>query len=94
MHWRDRYVLCYGFWRPYVTDVIYRYLACGDLHFGFARVHCQDYGHEYFLARKKARAGHHPAGPSGMPESGPSEETTDSSESDEGVEDDTLRSIR
>jgi hypothetical protein len=37
MHWQDRYAPRYGFWRPYVTDVIYRYLECGDLHFGFAR---------------------------------------------------------
>jgi len=27
----------YGFWRPYVEQVIYRYLDCGDLHNGFAR---------------------------------------------------------
>jgi ribosomal protein S27E len=50
MLWQDRYAPRYGFWRPYVTDVIYRYLACGDLHFGFARVKCQDCGHEYLLA--------------------------------------------
>ena len=28
----------YGFWRFYVMDVIYKYLDCGDLLFGFARV--------------------------------------------------------
>jgi hypothetical protein len=28
----------YGFWRPYVEQVIYRYLDCGDPHNGFARV--------------------------------------------------------
>jgi len=28
----------YGFWRPYVEQVIYRYLDCGDLHSGFAPV--------------------------------------------------------
>ena len=28
----------YGFWRPYVKKMIYRYLDCGDLHNGFARV--------------------------------------------------------
>jgi hypothetical protein len=32
----------YGFWRPYVEQVIYRYLNCGDLHNGFARVKCKD----------------------------------------------------
>jgi ribosomal protein S27E len=50
MHWPQRYASRYGFWRPYVTDVVYRYLECGDLHFGFARVKCQDCGHEYLLA--------------------------------------------
>jgi hypothetical protein len=36
--WDDRYQRCFGFWRPYVMDVIQRYMDCGDLHFGFARV--------------------------------------------------------
>ena len=40
----------YGFWRPYVEQVIYRYLDCGDLHNGFARVKCKDCSHEYLLA--------------------------------------------
>jgi ribosomal protein S27E len=41
----------YGFWRPYVEQVIYRYLDCDDhLHNGFARVKCKDCGHEYLLA--------------------------------------------
>jgi len=40
----------YGFWRPYVEQVINRYLDCGDLHNGFARVKCKDCGHEYLLA--------------------------------------------
>jgi hypothetical protein len=30
--------------------VIYRYLDCGILHNGFARVRCKDCGHEYLLA--------------------------------------------
>ena len=30
----------YGFWRPYVEKVIYRYLDCGDLRHGFARSPC------------------------------------------------------
>jgi hypothetical protein len=30
-------------------DVIYNYLDCGDLHFGFARVRCDSCGHEYLL---------------------------------------------
>ncbi|MCJ7541527.1 MAG: transposase zinc-binding domain-containing protein [Desulfobacterales bacterium] len=47
--WDDRYADRYGFWRPYVKEVIFRYLDCGDLHFGFARVKCKDCGHEYLL---------------------------------------------
>ena len=50
MYWQDRYASRYGSWRPYVNDVIYRYLDCGDLHLGFARVRCQECGHEYLLA--------------------------------------------
>jgi len=55
MHWQDRYSARYGFWRAYATDVIYRYLECGDLHVGFARVRCQDCGHEYLLAYSSKR---------------------------------------
>jgi len=40
----------YGFFRSYTRKVIYRYLDCGDLHHGFARVKCPDCGHEYLLA--------------------------------------------
>jgi len=45
-HFSDQY----GFWRPYIQRVIHRYLDCGDLHNGFARVMHKDCGHEYFLA--------------------------------------------
>ncbi len=48
--WDERYQSRFGFWRAYVMDVIHRYLDCGDLHFGFARVKCEDCGHEYLLA--------------------------------------------
>ena len=30
-------------------DVIYKYLDCGDLRQGFARVKCDDCNHEYLL---------------------------------------------
>ena len=46
----DHFSRQYGFWRPYLEKVIYRYLDCGDLHNGFARVKCKDCGHEYLLA--------------------------------------------
>jgi len=46
----DRFAKRYGFFRSYVKRVIYRYLDCGILHNGFARVRCKDCGHEYLLA--------------------------------------------
>ncbi len=48
--YEDRFVRRYGFFRPYVSRVIQRYLDCGVLHNGFARVRCGDCGHEYLLA--------------------------------------------
>ena len=46
----ERFTVKYGFFRAYVKRVIYRYLDCGILHNGFARVKCKDCGHEYLLA--------------------------------------------
>ncbi|MEN6320142.1 MAG: transposase zinc-binding domain-containing protein [Syntrophaceae bacterium] len=40
----------YGFFRSYIQKVVHRYLDCGDLRKGFARVNCKDCGHEYLLA--------------------------------------------
>ncbi len=48
--WDYMYASRLGFWRTYVMTVIYRYLDCGDLHMGFARVRCEECGHEYLLA--------------------------------------------
>jgi len=47
--WDERYAGVYGRWQPYVSDVIHRYLDCGDLHCGFARVRCMDCGHEFWV---------------------------------------------
>jgi hypothetical protein len=46
----ERFPRQYGFLRPYVKQVIYRYLDCGILKNGFARVRCGNCGHEYLLA--------------------------------------------
>jgi hypothetical protein len=46
----DHFSRQYGFGRPYLEKVVYRYLDCGDLHNGFARVKCKNCGHEYLLA--------------------------------------------
>jgi ribosomal protein S27E len=48
--YEERFQRLHGFFRPYIQKVIYRYLDCGDLHNGFARVKCKDCGHEYLLA--------------------------------------------
>ena len=48
--YEDRFERQYGFFRPYVRHVIYRYLDCGILYNGFARVRCEECGHEYLLA--------------------------------------------
>jgi len=47
--WDDHYASRYGFWRPYLTQVICQYLDCGDLHMGFARIRCDTCGHEFIL---------------------------------------------
>jgi hypothetical protein len=44
------YAKQYGPWRPIIGDVARRFLRCGDLHFGFARVRCPDCRHEMFVA--------------------------------------------
>ena len=46
----ERFAAKFGFWRPHIEKVIYRFLDCGDLHNGFARVKCGDCGHEFFVA--------------------------------------------
>jgi len=50
MVYDDRFERRYGFFRSYVKQVIYRYLDCGILHHGFARVRCENCGQEYLLA--------------------------------------------
>jgi len=47
--WEDRYQQKFGYFRSFVINVIYKYLECGDPHFGFARVKCEECNHEYLL---------------------------------------------
>lgn len=47
--WESDYQHMYGYWRPHVLDVIYKYLDCGDPHLGFARVKCTHCNTEYLL---------------------------------------------
>ena len=48
--YEERFERAYGFYRPYLSSVIYRYLDCGVIRNGFARVRCGECGHEYLLA--------------------------------------------
>ena len=47
----ERYEKRCGFWRPVIGDVVRKFLRCGDLHFGFARVRCSgsECAHEMFV---------------------------------------------
>ncbi len=36
--------------RPVEAEVLERFLVCGDLHHGFARLYCDQCGHDYLLA--------------------------------------------
>ena len=55
--YEKRFERAYGFCRPYLRSVIYRYLDCGILRNGFARVQCGECGHEYLLAFVLKRIG-------------------------------------
>ena len=46
----ERYQKTYGYWRPVIRSAIDKFLKCGDLKEGFARVRCPDCGKELFLA--------------------------------------------
>jgi hypothetical protein len=45
----EKYRKQHGFWRPVIHEVIYKYLDCGDLHQGFARVWCSACRLEFLL---------------------------------------------
>jgi Transposase zinc-binding domain len=39
----------YGFWRPIIGTVVRKFLKCGDLKQGFARVRCPKCREEFFV---------------------------------------------
>ena len=45
-----RYQEQYGFYRPVIGRAVEKFLGCGDLTKGFARVRCDTCRHEYLLA--------------------------------------------
>jgi len=46
----ERFAREYGPWRPVVAQVADKFLACGVLEHGFARIRCDTCAHEYLLA--------------------------------------------
>jgi ssDNA-binding Zn-finger/Zn-ribbon topoisomerase 1 len=46
----ERYQERYGYWRPVIRSSIDKFLKCGDLKEGFARVRCPDCKEEFFVA--------------------------------------------
>ncbi len=48
--YKKRYQKRFGVLRDVVRGVIYKYLGCGDLKNGFARIKCRDCNHEVLLA--------------------------------------------
>ena len=46
----ERFAREYGPWRPVVAQVADKFLACGVLDHGFARIRCDACTHEYLLA--------------------------------------------
>ncbi len=46
----ERYQKRYGFWRPVISRTVEKFLACGDLKEGFARVRCPKCRYEFFVA--------------------------------------------
>ena len=47
--YEERYQERYGFWRPVIGTVVRKFLECGDLKHGFARVRCPKCRKEFFV---------------------------------------------
>jgi Zn finger protein HypA/HybF involved in hydrogenase expression len=48
--YEERFQPRYGFLRPIIPEVVNKFLDCGDLERGFARIRCDDCKQEYLLA--------------------------------------------
>ena len=46
----ERYQKAYGYWRPVIRSSIDKFVKCGDLKRGFARVRCPDCRKDFFVA--------------------------------------------
>ena len=51
--YQERYQERYGYWRPVIRSSIDKFLKCGDLKEGFARVRCPDCKEEFFVAKER-----------------------------------------
>ena len=49
-HYKEKHEKSHGYLRPIVEEVVNKYLECGDLSKGFARVVCKKCRREYLLA--------------------------------------------
>jgi hypothetical protein len=47
--YEERYQERYGFWRPIIGTVVLKFLECGDLKHGFARVRCPKCREEFLV---------------------------------------------
>ena len=47
--YEERYQERYGFWRPIIGTVVGKFLECGNLKHGFARVRCSKCREEFFF---------------------------------------------
>jgi len=47
--WEERFERSHGFWRGFLDDIVARYLDCGVMESGFARVYCKHCKEEYLL---------------------------------------------
>ena len=57
----ERYQKAYGYWRPVIRTSIDKFVKCGDLKQGFARVRCPDCKAEYMVAFSCRQRGACPA---------------------------------
>ena len=48
--WEEQYEARYGYWRGLVDEAVARYLDCGVLECGFARIFCDACRHEFLVA--------------------------------------------
>ena len=48
-HYDDNCSKKHGFYQPIISHVVQKYLECGDLHQGFARIRSPDCHNEYLL---------------------------------------------